>query len=139
MPMMAGAWEEYYIPEPNSGCWLWDAGVGNDGYGKVKRGGVTYRAHKYAWMQEHGPVPDGLLVCHSCDVITCVNPAHLFLGTQKENLEDMVRKGRKVRPFDAFDYCINGHELTSDNIYTVPSSGKRQCRMCRHEADLRRQ
>jgi hypothetical protein len=83
-------------PEPNTGCWLWMAGVDKDGYGKFAtgpNGGQThYRAHK--WIIG---APKGALVMHSCDVPCCVNPAHLRVATQKENREDCVRKGRTAK------------------------------------------
>lgn len=87
-------------PEPNTGCWLWvgalsDAiGSGKDGYGRVYLGGRVQRAHRYAWILFRGPIPDGVEVCHRCDVTWCVNPGHLFLGTHTDNMRDAKGKGR---------------------------------------------
>ena len=78
-------------------CWLWAGALQPTGYGKVYFEGVMHGAHRIAWRITHGPIPDGLCVCHRCDNPTCVNPEHLFLGTQRQNMSDMVRKGRSVR------------------------------------------
>jgi len=87
------------IPEPNSGCLLWDAGVSEDGYGHFWFEGKTVKASRYAWEREHGPIPDGLQICHICDTPPCVNTSHMFLGTVKDNARDRERKGRANRPF----------------------------------------
>jgi hypothetical protein len=100
--------EAKFIPEPNTGCWLWVAGTRN-GYGSITVGSRTDRsqrsvaAHRLAWELYVGPIPDGdgyhgVCVCHSCDIPQCVNPAHLFLGTQGDNITDMMAKGRFVHP-----------------------------------------
>jgi len=64
------------------------------GYPREMRGGVRRRSHVWAWMDAFGPVPKGLNVCHSCDTPRCRNLAHLFLGTQAENIQDAMDKGR---------------------------------------------
>jgi hypothetical protein len=78
------------------GCWLWMAAVNDRGYGRftLDRTGKLIPAHRFAWSAENGPIPPGLLVCHSCDNPPCVNPAHLWLGTQSDNMIDCLAKGR---------------------------------------------
>lgn len=85
--------ESMAIPEPNSGCLLWMHTV-RRGYGRVSRAGVVVSAHRLAFEVTKGPIPDGLEVCHKCDVRSCINPDHLFAGTKQDNMDDMKRKGR---------------------------------------------
>lgn len=76
-------------------CWLWMGSPDKFGYGKlVVRKGIEKGAHRISWELAHGPIPDGLLVLHKCDVPNCVNPDHLFLGTYKDNKADCISKGR---------------------------------------------
>ncbi len=90
--------EDRYVVEPNTGCWLWTRAMYHHGYGSCSRGacGEGY-AHRWSWTIHNGPIPNGMQVLHKCDVKHCVNPAHLFLGTQLDNIRDMDRKGRRVR------------------------------------------
>ena len=86
---------ERILPEPNCGCWLWTGDKsGKMGYGRLMYQGRTRAAHRVAYQIFRGPITDGLLVCHRCDVPLCVNPDHLFLGTYTDNSDDMIRKGR---------------------------------------------
>lgn len=87
----------YSMPEPNSGCQLWLASVNDKGYGHFYYGSTRGKAHRASWVAEHGPIPDGLHVLHKCDVPSCINPDHLFLGTHDDNMADMVAKERYAR------------------------------------------
>ena len=84
------------IPEPNSGCWIWERLGDVGGYGRGKYRGRRALAHRLAWESKHGAIRPGLDVCHKCDTPLCVNPDHLFLGTHTENTRDMVSKGRRT-------------------------------------------
>lgn len=80
-------------------CWIWKMGPKSEkcpyGYISVKHRGV--RVHRFSWEMHHGQIPSGMQVLHKCDNPLCVNPSHLFLGTQKDNQQDMVQKGRENR------------------------------------------
>jgi hypothetical protein len=87
-----------YKPDTN-GCWIWTGGKFNHGYGAIGAGSKQSRqnllAHRVSYEHYKGPIPEGLDVCHTCDVKLCINPEHLFVGTAKDNVRDMYQKGRE--------------------------------------------
>lgn len=84
-------WEK--VDKTKSGCWNWKGFIDDFGYGHFGRNGKIWNTHRYSWFLENGPIPKDILVCHHCDNPSCVNPDHLYLGTQKDNMHDAsVRK-----------------------------------------------
>ena len=97
-------WEDRYVPEPNSGCWLFLGAMSGPrrNYGIIsgaKR--KIFKAHRVSWERAYGPIPGGLWCLHKCDTPQCINPDHLFLGRARENTDDMVRKGRARKALNA--------------------------------------
>lgn len=82
---------------PQGDCWVWIADRCKDGYGSIKINKKTSRSHRVSWEIHNGPIPDSLWVLHKCDNPPCVNPDHLFLGTVRDNVDDMMRKGRTLK------------------------------------------
>lgn len=98
--------EMKYVPEPNSGCWLWTSGWDRDSYG-IMSGNV--RANRASYEMHIGPIPYGMHVCHKCDTPPCVNPSHLFLGTNEDNTKDRHAKGRTAKG------SRNGYAILSES------------------------
>lgn len=88
-------WSKVAITAHPDRCWEWQAGCNKYGYGKFKRNTQPCRAHRVAWELINGDIPDGLHVLHTCDNRKCCNPKHLFLGTNQDNMDDKVAKGRQ--------------------------------------------
>jgi len=81
---------------PFTGCWNWQKYTSTKGYGMVRVGGELWHAHRASYSIFKGPIPPGKVVLHSCDNPACANPYHLRVGTQKDNILDMHRKGRQA-------------------------------------------
>lgn len=125
--------EAKWIPEPNSGCWLWEGAAAYYGRsrsaaalrGSFHLGLPGHRqkmlAHQASWIIYRGTIPPGLCVCHSCDTPLCVNPAHLFVGTQMDNVTDHIMKGRGSlgRPIGAANTKT---KLDADKVRQVRTS-----------------
>jgi hypothetical protein len=96
---------ERYTPVPGSGCWLWTAALtAPDGYGSLMQDGKRILAHRFSWEYHNSLIPEGLCVLHKCDVKSCVNPDHLYVGTIKDNSIDAIKR-------DRFKYKIKNAEL----------------------------
>lgn len=112
---------ERSMPEPMSGCWLWLGYACHNGYGRVRFEGKSWLAHRVAWFAHHGPIPEGMHLCHKCDNPGCINPAHMFVGTQADNVRDMIRKGREnrdPRPYQRGELNQNSR-ITADVVRSI--------------------
>jgi len=75
-------------------CWIWQGAKHKQGYGNISYRGKPLLIHRVSWVVYKGKISEGIKVCHICDVTSCCNPDHLFLGTQKDNMKDAVKKGK---------------------------------------------
>lgn len=89
--------KEKYVIDKETGCWVWIARRNKKGYGQFGFDGKLCQAHRVSWIIYYGDIPDGMFVLHHCDNTSCVNPYHLFLGTNADNMRDMASKGRSTR------------------------------------------
>jgi hypothetical protein len=112
-------------------CWTWTAGIAHNGYGKFSIKTRTFGAHRVSYTIFRGEIPKGKYICHSCDNRSCVNPAHLWPGTAKENQIDCREKGRgSTNGYDKMTHCFRGHEFTPENTMKTRGGKNRRCRKC---------
>lgn len=115
-------------------CWIWTAGTYRYGYGQFTIGDTSVRAHRFAYEQEVGPIPEGLVLDHfACENPSCVNPSHVRPVTDRENL----LRGNTIQAWNlAKTHCKHGHEFTPENTVRIgPSGMHRACRECRRRID----
>lgn len=115
--------------EVDNGCWIWQDTTRKDGYGVLFVDKKMKRAHRVSFEHFTGPITAGMQVLHKCDVRGCVNPEHLFLGTDADNHQDKARKGRHWQQKKI--HCPKGHPYDLANTYWVPGTHSRKCRICR--------
>ena len=123
--------ERKYIPEPNSGCWLWEGGIhftrGGGPYGAIRNENgykpAQLQAHQAAYQLYKGPIPDKFDIDHTCKNTLCVNPDHLQAITHQQHSQltwDRIKKGK----------CKRGHAMIAENTWTCKKTGRRQCLPC---------
>ena len=115
-------------------CMNWTGARFVNGYGQAKINGRKIRVHRFIWEWLHGrklePWPQEV-VMHTCDNRLCINPEHLVVGTQRDNLNDMRSKGRGYFP-PRKTHCKRGHELTAETVY-VYKGAREGCKKCKVE------
>jgi hypothetical protein len=114
--------ERRFIPEPNTGCWLWLCLLDKGGYGSFRLNGKRQRAHRAAYLIYRGPIQDGLVIDHLCRTPYCVNPAHLEPVTHEENT---LRGIGTASPSDSRTRCFRGHVFDA-----IDSLGRKTCSIC---------
>lgn len=127
--------DRFYAKTARRGaCLVWIAARDTNGRGRFWLNGKIYAAPRIAWEIAHGGIAEGMCVCHTCDHPACVELSHLFLGTQRDNMHDMQRKGHGYKggahnPWNrGITHCKRGHPLSGENL--MVSCGRRVCRTC---------
>lgn len=110
---------EYTVNENK--CWIYAGAKDRHGYGIIKHAGKTVRAHRYNFELHKGAILPGMVIRHTCNNPSCINPKHLLQGTQKQNMQDKA-ESKKI-------FCTSKHELNHSNSYIF--NNRRICRICR--------
>jgi HNH endonuclease len=120
---------EKVVKITETGCHIW---IGNTvcGYGQTSYLGKRIGTHRLSYLLLKGEIPDGKIVCHSCDVPSCLNPEHLFLGTPKTNAEDKVSKGRQIKNTWTKGENHPSAKLTIDDVLTIRKSISSYAELC---------
>lgn len=114
--------ENHSFKLTDCGCWIWMSSLDDKGRGRVTNGnGSNTGAHRASWKAFNGEIPVGLFVLHKCDVGCCVNPKHLFLGTQLDNMKDMRKKGRNNDIGPRGEKAFNS-KLTANEVLAIRTS-----------------
>lgn len=116
--------EKRLVTNEKSGCLEWSGGLNGSGYGMFYFGQERVFAHRFSWLMWRGDIPVGRFVLHKCDNRKCVNPAHLFIGSQKDNVSDMDTKRRRNASCGAV-------KLTTESINAIRNSALSQCQLAR--------
>lgn len=106
-----------YVEKTNK-CWNWVGAKSKFGHGRFKIKGKLYSPHRLIWAWTVGAIPEGKLICHTCDNPACVNPSHLFLGSFSDNMKDAYSKGRMRIPYNEGEQ-IKWHKLTQKQVVEI--------------------